>query len=376
MKKLLFFDCEFATSRGGIEKICELGYVMVNEFFETLYKGNIIINPNIKREEWDYRVVKKILTRKIEVYENRLFFPAYYPIIQKLINEADYILGHTISADVHALNCECERYNLPKSNFTFYDIKEFYKSYNSSKKDTSVEKIMNELGINGDTNIHDAGADAYNTMLELKVILEKLEFSIDEMIEICPKATDKIEDDVIQSNETRAAKKAETRSYFLHELVNKEDYSDGTNKMITLKRNGNKKIFFRFLDNVQPNKEGNGILKDRRITFSEGYEVLHFRQMMNLIQIIVNESGTYVLRADQCNMYVTYDGAFEDGTPYNCKRKRFVEDINKDETRIEVIAFADFLKLLNIAEEELDNLPLPSLECFLREDAIIKGRRV
>ena len=376
MKKLLFFDCEFATSRGGIEKICEFGYVMVDESFKVIYKGNLIINPNIKREEWDYRVVKKILTRKIDVYENRLFFPAYYPIIQKLINEADYILGHTISADVHALNCECERYNLSKPNFTFYDIKEFYKAYNSSKKDTSVENMLLELGISGDAKLHDAEADAYNTMLELKAILEKLEFSIEEMIEICPKATDKIEDDVIQSSARRATRKAETRSYHLHKLVGKEDYSDGTNKMITVRRNGNRRIFLRFLDNVQPTKEGSGALKDRKITFSEGYEALHFRQMMNIVQMIVNEGGTYVIRADQSNMYVAYDGAFEDGTPYNCKRKGFVEEINKQEPKIEIVSFEEFLKLLNITEEELDNMPLPSIECFLREGAIIKGRKI
>lgn len=376
MKKLLFFDCEFATSRGGVEKICEFGYVMVDETFKVIYKGNLIINPNIKREEWDYRVVKKILTRKIDVYENRLFFPAYYPIIQKLINEADYILGHTISADVHALNCECERYNLSKPNFTFYDIKEFYKAYNSSKKDTSVENMLQELGISGDAKIHDAEADAYNTMLELKAILEKLEFSIEEMIEICPRATDKIEDDVIQSSARRATRKAETRSYHLHKLVDKEDYSDGTNKMITVRRNGNRRIFLRFLDNAQPTKEGSGVLKDRKVTFSEGYEALHFRQMMNIVQMIVNEGGTYVIRGDQSNMYVAYDGAFEDGTPYNCKRKGFVEEINKQEPKIEVVSLEGFLKLLNITEEELDDMPLPSIECFLREGAIIKGRKI
>ena len=38
----LFFDCEFASCKGGQEKICEFGYVMVDENFKVLYKGNII----------------------------------------------------------------------------------------------------------------------------------------------------------------------------------------------------------------------------------------------------------------------------------------------------------------------------------------------
>ena len=375
MKKLLFFDCEFATSRGGIEKICEFGYVMVDETFKVIYKGNIIINPNIKREEWDYRVVKKILTRKIYVYEDRLTFPAYYSIIQKLIKEADYIFGHTISSDVHAINCECGRYNLPKMNYSFYDIKEFYKAYNASKKDTSVENMLVELGINGDSKTHDAGADAYNTMLELKAIVEKLGFAVEELIEICPKAADRIENDVIASNVNRGVKKAERRSMAILDLVSKEDYSDGTNKMIMVRRHGNRKIFLRFLDNVQPTKNGDA-LKGKRITFSEGYEALHFRQMMNIVQMICNEGGTYVLRVDQSDIYVAYDGFFEDGVPFNCKRKTFVEEANKNEQKIEVIPLDTFLSILGTSEEELNKMPLPSIECFLREDAVIKARKI
>ena len=40
---------------------------------------------------------------------------------------------------------------------------------------------------------------AYNTMLELKTILEKLEFKLEEMIEICPSAKDKTENFLISS---------------------------------------------------------------------------------------------------------------------------------------------------------------------------------
>lgn len=104
--KYLFFDCEFANCFDSKEKICEFGYVMVNENFNVLYKGNIIINPIIKDNEWDWYALKKILTRKRKEYKNRLFFPAYHKKIVALIQNADFILGHTIDGDVHALNCE------------------------------------------------------------------------------------------------------------------------------------------------------------------------------------------------------------------------------------------------------------------------------
>ena len=197
--KYLFFDCEFANCFDGKEKICEFGYVMVNEKFDILYKGNLIINPNIKPNEWDWYALKKILTRKREEYESMLFFPSYHMKIVALIKNADYILGHTIDGDVHALNCELQRYNLPCLNFEFYDIKEMFKAYADTKKTLSVENILTELGIRSDGSKHDAGVDAYNTMLELKTILEKLEFKLEEMIEICPSAKDKTENFLISS---------------------------------------------------------------------------------------------------------------------------------------------------------------------------------
>lgn len=367
----LFFDCEFANCFGGKEKICEFGYVMVDESFKVLYKGNIIINPNIKSNEWDWYALKKILTRKKEVYENMLFFPAYIKRIEALIKNADCILGHTIEADVHALNCELQRYNLPALNFEFYDIKEMYKAYNASKKDVSVEQMLVELGITGDNNKHDAEADAYNTMLELKAILERLEMSVQDMIELCPRAKDKTENFVMESRVRAEQRKEEKLARIIE-----GDYSDGTNDMLHVTRKGNRKMFLRFLDNVQPTKDGSGLLKDKKITISINYEGHHFKEMMNLVQIITNEGGKYVLKGSEANIYVKFDTFREDGTPYNCSRFEYVLKANGEGANIEIISIDEFLNRLHITNEELEAMPLPSLDCLLREDAIITDRRL
>ena len=369
--KYLFFDCEFANCFGGKEKICEFGYVMVDESFKVLYKGNIIINPNVKSNEWDWYALKKILTRKKEVYENMLFFPAYIKRIEALIKNADCILGHTIEADVHALNCELQRYNLPALNFEFYDIKEMYKAYNASKKDVSVEQMLVELGITGDNNKHDAEADAYNTMLELKAILERLEMSVQDMIELCPRAKDKTENFVMESRVRAEQRKEEKLARIIE-----GDYSDGTNDMLHVTRKGNRKMFLRFLDNVQPTKEGSGLLKDKKITISLNYEGHHFKEMMNLVQIITNEGGTYILKGSECDIYVKFDTFREDGTPYRCTRLEYALKANEDGASIEIISFDEFLNRLHITNDELEAMPLPSLDCLLREDAIITDRRL
>ena len=366
----LFFDCEFASCKGGSEKICEFGYVMADENFNVLYKGNIIINPNIKNADWDWYALKKILTRKKEQYENMLLFPAYHKKIVALIQNADYILGHTIEADVHALNCELQRYNLPALNFDFYDIKEMYKAYNDTKKSVSVENILSELGIKGDDNKHDAEADAFNTMLELKTILEKLEFKLEEMIEACPGAKDRTENFLIDSRVRAEQARAERQKAMLE-----GDYSDGSNDMLSMRRRCNKKTFVQFLDNVQVTAEGSGKCKDKKISISINYECKHFKEMMNLVQIIKNEGGEYVLKGSEADIFVTYASFHDDGTPWLCNREKYVDIALAEGKQIQKMTFDEFLSMLGMTNEELESLPLPPIDCIFREDAIIKDKK-
>ena len=58
---------------------------------------------------------------------------------------------------------------------------------------------MANLEIEGDMNSHDAEADAYNTMLELKVMMQKLDMKLTELIDLCPKAKDKSENYSVES---------------------------------------------------------------------------------------------------------------------------------------------------------------------------------
>jgi len=107
--KYLFLDLEFATSKNGICKICEFGYVVTDEKFNVINRGNFIINPYISRSEWDYWAVKKSLKRKIMEYESKPGFDEYYDEISDLLSNTDYVFGHTILSDVKAVNQEIQR---------------------------------------------------------------------------------------------------------------------------------------------------------------------------------------------------------------------------------------------------------------------------
>ena len=56
--KYLFFYLEFATQEHSKSKICEFGYVITNEKFEVLERGNFIFNLNIRDSEWNFNCFK------------------------------------------------------------------------------------------------------------------------------------------------------------------------------------------------------------------------------------------------------------------------------------------------------------------------------
>lgn len=360
--KYLFFDLEYATSKGGNIKICEFGYVVTNENFSILDRNNMIINPNIKREEWDWRVVKTILTRRIREYENNPEFDYYYNDIVKLIKEADYIFGHSLNGDAKALNCNCKRYGLPSIDFKFYDIKEFYKEYNSSKKDTSVMNILNDLEIEGENGEHDAEIDAVNTMYEFKAMLQKLEMTAVELIDICPSVVDYNENFVVQSLEIARMIREET----IEKLLNGETSN-------LLKRNSrHHKTFVQFLDNVLPTTEEEKTLEGLKFSISINYEELHYKQMLNIVQILCNKGAIYVRKASLCDVFVTYKILNEDGTERICSKSKIVNKAVEEGANIKIVSFDEFVEMLGLTEQQLDELPMVSFDCLYREDANIK----
>lgn len=362
--KYLFFDCEYATSRGGICKICEFGFIVTDDSFEIIDRGNFIINPSIERTEWDWRAVKKILTRKVYEYEREPSFYSYYNYIKEIIEGADLVFGHSLNQDAKAINDDSIRYDLPSIDYDFYDVKVFYKDYSGAKRDVGVVKMLDELNINGDENTHDAKADAYNTMIEFKAILDKLDVTVQEMIELCPNAKDKTENYIVDSIQ----KAKERREVEFKAILNREGSND-------IKRHGtNRRRYIQFLDNVKPQKEGIKF-KNKKISISINYEEHHYKQMLNLIQLITNEGGELILKGSLSNIFVRYDVYNEDGSLMVDNKYNYVLEANQNGSDIEVIDFSDLLDRLGITEDELNEMPIPSFEFLFDANAIIKDSK-
>ena len=363
--RYLFFDLEYATSSGGNMKICEFGYVITNENFKVIERNNLIINPNISRREWDYRVVEKILTRKIEEYEKGYTFRHYYSKIAALINNADMVLGHTLDSDAKAINDDCQRYDLPSIDYDFYDIKTLYKHFSNENKARSVTSILEELNIEGDPKEHDAEADAFNTMLALKTMVEMRKTDIKEFVNLYPDIKDSTENYVIKSVDEFEQKR---KSEFLEHL-NGDGTNDITNSSI------NKSRYRQFIDNVKPQTEFGAKFYKKKVSISTNYAAHHYKEILNLIQLIVNEGGTVTIKVSESDIFVKYEIHNEDGTPIDDIRLERVLEENQNGGSIEIIDLKELLARLEITEEELEALPPISFEFLFDDDAIIRDKK-
>ena len=346
--KFLFFDQEFASSFGGTSKICEFGYVITNESFEVLNRYNIIINPNLKRYQWDKRVVREILKRNIEEYENGITFPKAYETIKHIISSADYVFGHSLDGDAKALNDECKRYYLPSINFVFYDIKKFYKDYINTSKNFSVTNILKELKIDGENGAHDAETDAYNTMLELKTMLERLEINVEDLIELCPEVKDINENYQVLSTSLNLERKQEIFNLAI----------TGNNDNTLRYDNYNMQLYSLFLENVKPQKVADKKLSGQKVCISPNYIQNHYKQILNIIQLLCNHGASFTKKKSEANISVFYDSNNS--------------ETNQNTLEKETISLDDLLNRLGTSQQELDEMPIVSFDCLYDRDVIFK----
>lgn len=129
-----------------------------------------------------------------------------------------------------------------------------------------------------------------------------------------------------------------------------------------------------FLDNVQPQDGYEKKLLNKKFSISINYEEHHYKQMLNIVQLLCNYGAIYVMKASRANIFVSYDVLLEDGTPKLCSKTKYVNQANAEGASIEIITFDNFMRLLGITEIELDKMPMVSFECLYRDDAVIKNK--
>lgn len=370
-QQYLFFDLEFANSQKESYKIYEFGYVIVDEDFNIIKTDNFTINPDISRREWDWYVLRKILHRDIKEYENALTFDKYYNQIKEMITTSSFVFGHTLMHDAKGLNDECKRYQLPSIDYDFYDVKVIYKNTSENSKEASLIGILKELNIVTEYDHHDAQMDALNTMLILKELKKLSNLTIEEMISNSPNAYDSSKDFKIKSYEEYKIRKEKEMKIKMEEEKKRITEAGKENTMFG--KSIEFSLFTAFVENLKNTQKQPQTLKDMKVSISINYEQQHYKQMLNIVKMIVDRGGKYQNKSSETDIFVTYDLFDENDEKRRCSRLQHAEKAILDGANIKIIDFVSFLEMFNITEEELDEMPIPSFDFLYEDDVIIKN---
>ena len=97
------------------------------------------------------------------------------------------------------------------------------------------------------------------------------------------------------------------------------------------------------------------------------YEENHFREILSIIQLLVNHGATYKLKASLNDIFVTYPMVNDDGSERYCSRLNYVKDAINEGKNIQIITLDELLKILNVNETDLLNMPYPNSSCFISQ---------
>lgn len=202
-------------------------------------------------------------------------------------------------------------------------------------------------------------------MLILKGMIDGLEMNINELLELVPNIEDSTNDFKIKSIEEINEKRLEDGKLCLNTPF----------KSNIIKHRGNYRRFIQYLDNARPNNTLGNVFEGKKISISLNYQEYHFKQMLNLIELISNNGGTVILKASHGDIFFKYNLILEDRSLRGDSKYNYVLEAKNNGANIEIIDFDELLNRLNITEQELDEMPLPSFDFLLKEDAIIKNKK-
>ena len=345
----LFIDIECANCKDG-GKLCEFGYVLIDEKFSVLEEKNILINPSA---EFDRYVLGHMLNYKKEDYDNSPLFSEVYSQIFSLLTAKDrLIVGHTVGGDAVHIGDDCMRYRLQTPDFAYADVVEIYKAHTQTQNATSLVNMCKELGVETGEKVHSAGVDARLTMLVAKALCEKTEATIKELIESTPNCKGEI-----KNYARTVAQKRNYKKYL-------EDCAKKGIDLINGERYNTLRLFRRF---VYPRiKKPLPEFQDKTVCFSEIYERANYNRTLWLIQKIKNAGGTCVTAPSKCDIFIRYDIPTDDGEGVYCKKlEGALQSVSKGKT-IKIINVEELIELLKTNEVELDKPINKAVEKFIK----------
>lgn len=354
--RYLFFDIECCD---GIN-ICEFGYVLTDEKFEVLERNYYLINPTapfnlIGRKHGD----DLTLHFPEQWYKNSAKFPHFYEQIKETITAKDQIIvGHAINNDATFIKHACIRYSLEPIDFEFFDSQKMYQEFFNERKQISLGTAGEKFKLEKPKYLHKSDDDAHTTMVLVEAMCEKLEVTLEELIDLCPTCSGRMKNNEITLDSKII--KEQTLSKWISEIQTRESHQD-----LLLYEWKAKKLLLQFLDGVKPQGEIiQSELTGKTICASINYEASHFVELLSLVQLLVNHGAVYKLKASECDYFMQFKFVMQDGTEAKCTRHGYVMTAVDEGAEIKIITLDELLKMLNITLDDLKSMPFPDQNLF------------
>lgn len=300
----LFFDVECISCKGGKGKLFSFGYVLTNDNFEIIEKEDILMNPKLPRSEYDWYVVKHMMSYTLNEIENAPCFTEHYYRIKDLLqNPNNIVLGFDVYNDLMYVNDECERFNLPKIERKACDVQDLYKQYSGEHRQKGLSKLVELFEIDKSPYIeHNSCDDAEMTMLVAKAICEKLNLAIDDIINICDSS-------FVEAKERRQKTEEEKKQIAFNIKL--------------------KKIAVNY-----PNRD-----KWPSICFSDSIKEVNAEGRLRLIKAIFDKQYNYTSKVSECSIFVIGNEYGE--RDLSCDHN--IENNNKDIKKISIEELSELL---------------------------------
>lgn len=295
--KYLFFDIECSDGRN----IMSFGYVLTDDRFNILEKNDILMNPRAIFHTGAWSKKKRELYPGVEIpypkseFLKRPPFPGHYRTIRKIITARDRIvLGFSHNNDTLFLDTACKRYRLPSIDYDFYDVQVIHKEMFNAKNYVSTEAVVKDLGINVDDYVaHRSDDDAEVSMLMAKKICENENVSLEELLARYP-------DSAGSHRNFKTVYLYKTRAESLISFINGNTQT-GDNRM----KSSNFSKFNAFLEDMRPDASAPKVFEGTSFCFRRTYFETHFREMLLIVQAIMDRGGRYsqFLQEADCFVY-------------------------------------------------------------------------
>lgn len=367
--KYVFYDAESVD----FEHKCSFtfGYLVTDENFNVLHpKEDIVFNPDIPKEDWDWRAYRKILQNSYD--KNKLVklktFPSYYNKIRKLFEGDEvYCVGFEVNEDVKYLLGNCDKYGLNSIDFKYIDLRDIIKLLTGENASSLIIEYIRYFNkpYNG---IHKSCNDAEMTMLILKEILRRYKKSLPDILKEHKELVGVSENFVYGFD----GNKFDIKNPIIFEKIGKTKIKmmkEGQEDFI-VRGTINHFLFNRFIDFAEQSENLEQKLKGKKISISLNYELYNYQNMLKIIQRIKNLGGEYVKKGSLADIFVKQDKPLinNDGEPKECVKYKYVlEAIEKENKKIDILEFEEFLKLIDLTNEQLNTMQNIDVE-YLKDE--------